>query len=245
MAPSSNDDDGYGAPKSPLLSIDYITPPSVVPVQTTTVEETSFYEPPQLIISSSSPPMPGIVEANLPKDGRHQPYSERLILTSTEPSIDSLSTVAPTTYHPSTSTFLANVKDESTPNEAVINGHSSPVEVIDALIDGNNPLEQKFEQKGDGMSQSINLKINVVVGDYQGPVKASIVHEKTTGMLIFRIFQHLTKILCQKFIFVGKSYVDSEVLRSSTPSPQVSSSTYLPFSTSTFDSNNEQIGNST
>jgi hypothetical protein len=178
VSPSNNDDESYGAPKSPVLSTYSLTPQTTAPIQTTTIEETSAFEP----ASYSSPPMLDLLEPNQPNDAQ-QPYSERLILTSTEPSIiDSLPTIAPTTYHPSTSTFLA-MKDDSNPSAVVVNGHSSPVEVIEALIDGNNPLEQKFEQKGDGMSQSINLKINVVVGDYPRPVEASIVHEQTTGVI--------------------------------------------------------------
>jgi len=84
----------------------------------------------------------------------------------------------PTTFRP-VSGFLAPYSQKPSSEKTVINGHSSPTQVVEALVDSANPLEQSFNQKADGMSQSINLKINLVMGDLMEPVKAFISHEQT------------------------------------------------------------------
>lgn len=129
--------------------------PSIISSTTSSSIDGSSYNPPT---DSRQQPVVNLEDSKFPESSP-QPHYERLILTSSD--------------SPPTSTF---------PN--VVNGHSSPVEVIEAIIDKDNPLEHKFEQKGDGMSQSINLKINVVVGDLERPVKASLIHEQTTGQFM-------------------------------------------------------------
>ena len=50
------------------------------------------------------------------------------------------------------------------------------------VVRPNEPLDEVIEQKSEGMSQLINLRINVLVGD-QGaePIKASIVPDEGPG----------------------------------------------------------------
>ena len=61
------------------------------------------------------------------------------------------------------------------------NGHNGPEGIRTVVVRTNEPLEQTFEQKTDGMSQSINLRINVLVGDQATPVKAAIIQDQLPG----------------------------------------------------------------
>ncbi len=61
------------------------------------------------------------------------------------------------------------------------NGHNGPNGSRTVIVRTNEPLEQTFEQKTDGMSQSINLRINVLLGDQGGPVRASVIRDQHPG----------------------------------------------------------------
>jgi hypothetical protein len=49
------------------------------------------------------------------------------------------------------------------------------------VVSGSEPLEETFEQKSEGLSQSINLRINVLVGDQAAPVQATVIREHVSG----------------------------------------------------------------
>jgi hypothetical protein len=87
------------------------------------------------------------------------------------PLLSEIPAITPTTYHPSITTVPLS------------NGHNGPEGIQTLVVRTNEPLEQAFEQKADGMSQSINLRINVLVGDQGTPVKASIIQDQLPGEL--------------------------------------------------------------
>jgi hypothetical protein len=76
------------------------------------------------------------------------------VATTTSSSVDDLPPITPTTYHP-TLTSLPPIS----------NGHNGPDGVRTFNVRPNEPLQEVIEQKSEGMSQSINLRINVLVGD--------------------------------------------------------------------------------
>ena len=86
-------------------------------------------------------------------------------------------TITPTTYHPTTTTTVSQS-----------NGHNGPDGSRTVVVRTNEPLEQTFEQKSEGMSQSINLRINVLLGDQGGPVRASVIRDKIPGKQLFSTF---------------------------------------------------------
>ena len=187
-------EDSYGIPAAPLLSS-----PSPTTTAAPQPSTTTSYLPPQpsttTTFTTASTATTGprtSVSSNLGNgDGLTtsaslyiQPTSEatsfdsekfaRIVSTSatTSASVEELPPITPTTYHPSLSTPAPL---------PVSNGHNGPDGVRTIVVRPNEPLEEVIEQKTDGMSQSINLRINVLVGEQARPVKASLVRDQPPG----------------------------------------------------------------
>ena len=161
-------DDSYGVPRAALVTgspqpssttTSYIPPTSTAAATSSATTTTSFAQPTsQSTYSSTS-------ENNSPTVGQ----LSQLVSSSTTASMPESPTISPTTYHPSITTLPRS------------NGHNGPDGDRAVVVRTNEPLEQNFEQKSEGMSQSINLRINVLLGDLAGPVRASIVQDQLPG----------------------------------------------------------------